>query len=493
MQIKTYAIVYAVLAFAASGASQDFHPDIPKAWDDKEVERFEMPLAQRDRSPRFMTSEEYYALKVRPIYRSYPMYTPGREPAGYIESLKQKEPEVIFDSSRLHTKQDWIDAGKFVFESAILIRPAPAAGPSVDALKLPVSKEGVLPGFVSGYRYYIRQKGVLEVGANSCSQCHTRVMPDGSFLEGAQGSASQSPSPAVINAVRDGAPEAFRQRTNTSWALYGAPWIMSKEEFLNALTRDEFIRNLNAAHLGMIPRQGTSASHPPHIPSLIGIQDIQYLDATGLERHRSIGDLMRYAIVNQGLDTLARFGDFQPAAGATIFSGDAGTRYSDEQLYALALYLYSLQPPPNPNPFDDRARRGQQIFSQQGCAGCHVPPLYTSNKLTPAQGFQIPGDLLKTENILNVVVGTDPTLALQTRRGTGFYKVPSLRGVWYRNVFGHGGWADTLEEWLDPARLKEDYVPKGFHLGPGPIKGHEFGLKLTPDDKAALIAFLKTL
>jgi len=46
---------------------------------------------------------------------------------------------------------------------------------------------------------------------------------------------------------------------------------------------------------------------------------------------------------------------------------------------------------------------------------------------------------------------------------------------------------------LDPARLREDYVPHGFHLGPGPIRGHEFGLSLTPDDRQALIAFLKTL
>jgi hypothetical protein len=35
--------------------------------------------------------------------------------------------------------------------------------------------------------------------------------------------------------------------------------------------------------------------------------------------------------------------------------------------------------------------------------------------------------------------------------------------------FGHGGQAETLEEWFDPARLQSDYVPKGFHLGPGPI------------------------
>jgi hypothetical protein len=94
---------------------------------------------------------------------------------------------------------------------------------------------------------------------------------------------------------------------------------------------------------------------------------------------------------------------------------------------------------------------------------------------------------------MDVSVGTDPGLATRTRRGTGFYKVPSLRGVWYRNAFGHSGQAASLEEWLDLARLGDDYVPKGFHLGPGSIKGHEFGLRLVPDDREALIAFLKTL
>jgi cytochrome c553 len=58
-------------------------------------------------------------------------------------------------------------------------------------------------------------------------------------------------------------------------------------------------------------------------------------------------------------------------------------RYSDEQLYALALYLYSRQSPPNPNSFDARAKRGQEVFRAQGCGNCHTPPLYTNNKLTP--------------------------------------------------------------------------------------------------------------
>jgi hypothetical protein len=196
-----------------------------------------------------------------------------------------------------------------------------------------------------------------------------------------------------------------------------------------------------------------------------------------------------------GLDTLAHFGDFQPTTSQTAssFGSEDGTRYSDEQLYALALYIYSLKPPPNPNPFDERAHRGEDIFKREGCGGCHTPPLYTSNKLTPATGFRIPDDLRRTENILDFSVGTDPVLAMQTRRGTGFYKVPSLRGVWFRNGLSHGGNADTLEEWFDPARLKEGYVPEGYHRGPSPILGHQFGLNLAPDDKQALIAFLKTL
>ena len=440
-----------------------------------------------------MSAAEYYALKVRPIYRSYPMYASGRDPAGYIESLKQKEPEIVFDLSKLRTKEDWIPAGKLVFESDTLFRPAPEGPPLTNLGNLPVAKDGELPFFLPRARYYIRRKGVLEVGINSCSGCHTRLMRDGSFLEGAQGVVDQPLPKSVFDAIRESSPEAIRRRIENDWVNFGAPWVVSKEQFSASYTKESVIARLEALHPGVLARQGTSPTHPPHIPSLIGVQDIKYLDATGLVRHRSIADLMRYAVINEGLDTLAHFGDFQPSPHQTAFSGEEGTRYSDEQLYALALYLYSLKPPPNPNPLDDRALRGQKIFQQQGCAGCHVPPLYTSNKLTLAQGFQAPADLLAAGDILNVSVGTDPTLALKTRRGTGFYKVPSLRGVWYRNAFGHAGQAETLDEWFDPARLKDDYVPSGFHIGPGPLKGHEFGLKLAADDRQALIAFLKTL
>src|SRR5262249_34082092 len=137
-------------------------------------------------------------------------------------------------------------------------------------------------------------------------------------------------------------------------------------------------------------------------------------------------------------------------------------RYSDEQLYALGLYLYSLQPPKNPNKFDASAQRGQKIFAREGCANCHTPPLYTNNKLTIAKGFKPPAEDLARFDVLPASVGTDPNLALNTRRGTGYYKVPSLKGIWYRGPLEHNGSVATLEDWFDPKRLRDDYVPTGF-------------------------------
>src|SRR5262249_38542390 len=168
----------------------------------------------------------------------------------------------------------------------------------------------------------------------------------------------------------------------------------------------------------------------------------------------------------------------------------------DEALYALALYIYSLKPPPNPNPFDEKAQAGQKIFAREGCTGCHPRPLYTSNKLTLAQGFNPLKDTPPALDILRISVGTDPGLALKTRKGTGYYKIPSLKGVWYRGHYLHDGSVASLEEMFDPDRLNATHVPGGWRpLGSQSyaIKGHEFGLKLLPAEREQLLAFLRTL
>jgi hypothetical protein len=113
-----------------------------------------------------------------------------------------------------------------------------------------------------------------------------------------------------------------------------------------------------------------------------------------------------------------------------------------------------------------------------------------------ADGFEVPDGHRARFDIMRASVGTDSTSTLKTRRGTGYYKVPSLRGVWYRGPFEHNGSVAALEDWFDRARLRDDYVPTGY-VGHGvrtrAVPGHPFGLGLSADDKQALIAFLTTL
>jgi hypothetical protein len=157
----------------------------------------------------------------------------------------------------------------------------------------------------------------------------------------------------------------------------------------------------------------------------------------------------------------------------------------------------SLDTPGNPDlPPAALVERGREIFVRETCVKCHVQPNYTSGELTVARGFDLPVNHPNRSDIVDVCVGTDPGLAMRTRKGTGLYKIPSLRGLWYRPVLLHDGSAANLEEMFDPDRLKPHHVPGGWK-GPGvttrAIPGHPFGLSLNPADKAALFAFLRSL
>ncbi|GEM_PF-242868 len=476
---------------------------IPRVWDDDVLASLEIPLANAAFSPKHVSSSYYERIPVREIYRSYPVYAPGREPPGYIEWLTQQEPSIAFDSRTCKTEADWIRAGEIVFDAPITLERLGSFGrrkddhlylrdPSwYDAVKPPVASDGTIPFF----RYAIQEKGKIEIGILACGMCHTRVMPDGSVIKAAQGNFPFDRAMAHdYRTLQDVENARLVERV-----LFTTPWI----EFGPGAT-DCSIDFMASAHEaippGVLARHRTTPSLPVQIPDLIGVRDRRYLDRSGLQQHQSIGDLMRYAALNQGGDDLAQFGDFIPMA--LLFEGvrpapEMFTRYSDEQLYALALFVYSVEPPPNPNKFDELAARGQAIFAQEGCIRCHTPPLYTNNKLTPASGFTIPDDHREKYAILETCVDTDPQLTLATRRGTGYYKVPSLKGVWYRGPFEHNGSVAALEDWFDPRRLRDDYVPTGWKGPLGTttraVRGHPFGLELSDDDKRALIAFLRTL
>ena len=480
-------------------------PAFPKTWDDAAVDSTGMPLAEPSASPVHIRSDYYYSIPVRPIYKSYPIYGYGKEPPGYLEWLQKQEPEIIsFDTSKFKTEEDWIKAGEIVFDAPAAYERVPSFADVRNPewykkTDVPLTKEGIMP-FA---RYVIKEKGVIEVGDISCAECHVRVMRDGTVIKGAQGNFpfDRADSFAVRRAASKAASaEKFAEQYRLfARGIYAAPWLRDDPNArLDKMSLDEIHAAREVIPPGVVARQAASIFYPVQVPDLIGIKSQRYLDHTGLVLHRSIGDLMRYAAFNYGGDDLAHYGDFYPFEPFQGKVPDPSTqdRYSDEQLYALSLYIYSLKPPPNPNKFDALAARGQKVFDREGCGSCHAPPLYTNNKLTPVEGFRPPQEHLTKYDILPVHVGTDPNLALKTRRGTGYYKVPSLRGLWYRGPLEHMGSVLTLEDWFDPRRLKDDYVPTGFRgykVRTRAVAGHLYGLGLSESDRKALIAFLKTL
>jgi mono/diheme cytochrome c family protein len=121
---------------------------------------------------------------------------------------------------------------------------------------------------------------------------------------------------------------------------------------------------------------------------------------------------------------------------------------------ALAAWVESLAPP-----WHETDGRGATLFEAR-CAGCHAPPDFAGPPVALA------------------VVGTDPAVGLSADRGTGGYRVPSLRGVGRRGRLLHDASVPDVATLLDPTRT---------------APGHVFGFDLPSEDRAALVAWVETL
>jgi cytochrome c5 len=138
---------------------------------------------------------------------------------------------------------------------------------------------------------------------------------------------------------------------------------------------------------------------------------------------------------------------------------------------ALATYVWSLAGSlPSSAPSTPAERKGAGLFESE-CARCHA------------------GEGLSGGPVPFAEVGTDATLGRSGARGTGGYRVPSLRGVGSRSMLLHDASLASVDAVLDPARLEAGYAAG---RRPGPVKGHVFGLDLRATDRAALVAFLRT-
>src|SRR5262245_26731941 len=168
---------------------------IPRVWNEVELVSQHLPLADSRVSVAPLSAQRYYALPVRVMYKTYPIYHPDREPPGYMAWLAQQEPQVgTFDVARFGSEQAWIDYGREVFTLptgtdselfATLITREQLRAPHWYE-KVPIrleQKTGIMPYA----RYVVREKGKVEIGTLACAMCHTRVLDDGRVILGAQG------------------------------------------------------------------------------------------------------------------------------------------------------------------------------------------------------------------------------------------------------------------------------------------------------------------
>jgi len=203
---------------------------------------------------------------------------------------------------------------------------------------------------------------------------------------------------------------------------------------------------------GRVDVSSVDASEPARIPDLRPVRFLGYLQQDATVRQRSIASL---AI---RLETLI------------VTSHNEDVRPPREVALGLAVAVWALA---GELPLVPSAEEAPGLaVMERACASCHAPDTFT--------GAPVP----------LAVVGTDPTLGLSPERGTGFYRVPSLRGAGSRGPLLHDASAPDLTTFFDPARVDAGFT--GGRSG-GPIPGHPFNLALSGSDRAAVLALLKGL
>jgi hypothetical protein len=201
-----------------------------------------------------------------------------------------------------------------------------------------------------------------------------------------------------------------------------------------------------------------STSLPVVIPPIYGLKGIGFETFTG-------DGPISYWNTYVGVGQMGGQGSFSdPRIGLTIKQRPERVA---PRLAALLDYQLTLLAPAAPSDVASRAsiRRGERVFATEArCASCHRAPLYTDVMDGPSPTVPLLHAAAET--------GTDPRYAERT--ATKKYRTTPLRGLLQHPPYFHDGSAATLEA------VVERY-------------DRHFNLKLSPVQKADLVAFLKTL
>jgi CxxC motif-containing protein (DUF1111 family) len=132
--------------------------------------------------------------------------------------------------------------------------------------------------------------------------------------------------------------------------------------------------------------------------------------------------------------------------------------------------------PPGRGPIDETVRAGEAIFVNVGCASCHVPSLQTgpsANAVFNRKVVPLFSDLLLHD------IGTGDGIRQEAATPQEF-RTPALWGLRLRRPLMHDGTAATVEDAI------------AVHAGEAASSRARF-VALPPDQRAALLAFLRSL
>jgi len=192
-------------------------------------------------------------------------------------------------------------------------------------------------------------------------------------------------------------------------------------------------------------------------------------------------------------------------------------------LERVGAWMRQLQPPRYPFPVDQAlAGRGAAVFETE-CAACHGPAGARMGEIIPVEEVGTDRHRVDTWTAasaaaFNAYATGQPWQFKGFRKTNGYVAMP-LPGVWLNAPYLHNGAVPTLTDLLEPVERRPTSFRRGYDVYdptrvgfvshgpdaerdgegfdtalPGNSKaGHAYGTALAPEQKQALVEYLKTL
>ena len=107
MRLRVLALMTLVGLVGVAAQSNGPVRRAPRFWNDRELADWATPVAGLNVRPGHFSEREYYAAPEAEWVRTYPVYFPGQEPAGYWEMLRARKPEPLVAAGR--ADRIWVD------------------------------------------------------------------------------------------------------------------------------------------------------------------------------------------------------------------------------------------------------------------------------------------------------------------------------------------------------------------------------------------------